>query len=456
MRDATWGVWLTLCLLGAGVYLTVLLRGLQFRRLAQALRFATRDRVEPDGDGDLTHYQALSIGLASSVGIGNLAGVSVALAAGGPGALVWMWAAGLLAMATKYAEAVLGVRFRETDVKGRKSGGPMQYLANGVRWGALGRVLALIFAACLVAAAIGFGNGMQAHAVASAAGRAAGVPALVAGGVTALLVGLVTLGGVRSVGRVTALLVPAMIVGYLGLVAWSLSTRGPGFAELFGLILESAVNGRAAGGGAVGFGVGQALRSGLAQGAFSGEAGAGTGAIAAATARTREPVRQALVQMLGTFVDTIVVCGATGFLFLALEPGVAAGAAVAADAGWWTDPGGVAAATPGSVAGRMTAGLFVAFAVSTMLAWAYYGERGVHFLFGQRAVLPFRLLFIGIVPLGAVMRLDVLWTLSDALRGLLVLPNLLGLVVLSGIVARETRAHFEGRRSAGSQPSNRG
>lgn len=457
LRDATWGIWLTLCLLGAGVYLTVLLRGLQFRRFVPAARIAVRERVEPEGDGDLSHFQALTIGLASSVGIGNLAGVSAALASGGPGALVWMWAAGLLVMSTKYAEAVLGVRFRETDVKGQKSGGPMYYLANGIRWGALGRVLAFVFAACLVAAAVGFGNGMQVHVMAGAAGRIGGVPPLFVGGVTALLVGLVTLGGVRSIGRVSAILVPGMILAYLALVAWTLWARQPALTDLLGTVLDAAVNGRAAAGGILGFGIGQALRSGLAQGAMSGEAGLGTGAIAAASAQTREPVRQALVQMFGTFVDTIVVCGATGLLFLSLGSGGSGGEFSAeAAAGWWTDPAGFAAALPGGVGGWLAAAVLACFAFTTILAWAFYGERGARYLFGQRAVLPFRFLFIGIIPLGAVMQVDFLWALSDAFRGLLALPNLIGLVVLSGIVARETRGYFGGRRGAGAQPSNRG
>lgn len=458
LRDATWGVWLTLSLLGAGLYLTVLLRGLQLRGLPRAFRFATLDRVESDGDGDLSHYQALTVGLASSVGIGNLAGVSVALVSGGPGSLVWMWVAGLLAMATKYAEAVLGVRFRETDAKGFKSGGPMYYLANGIRWGAFGRVLAFVFAVCLVTAALGFGNGVQAHVVAGATGRIGGVPAFVAGGATALLVGLVTLGGVRAIGRVTSVLVPVMVLAYLGMVAWAVAAHGPSLADLFGTILDAAVNGRAAGGGVVGFGIGQALRSGLAHGAFSGEAGTGTGAIAAASARTREPVHQALVQMIGTFVDTVVVSGATGLLFLAAGVGIEGGrgSIAGADAIWWTDPAGLAAVLPGPAGDWFAAGVFAVFAFSTILAWAYYGERGAQALFGQRAVLPFRFLFIGIIPLGAVMQLDAIWALSDAFRGFMVVPNLIGLVVLSGIVARETRACFGGRRSPGSQPSKRG
>lgn len=458
LRDATWGVWLILSLLGAGLYLTVLLRGLQLRRLPRALRFVARDPAEPDGEGDLTHFQALTISLASSVGVGNLAGVFVALTAGGPGALFWMWIAGLLAMATKYAEAVLGVRFRETDEKGLKSGGPMYYLANGIRWGPSGRVLAVFFTVCLVMAALGFGNGLQAHAVVGAAGSVVGVPALAVGGGTALLVGLVTLGGVRAIGRVTAVLVPFMILAYLCVVAWALVVAGAPLADLLGTVLDAAVNGRAAGAGAVGYGIGQALRSGLAHGALSGEAGTGTGAIAAAAARTREPVRQALVQMVGTFVDTIVVCGATGLLFLAAGVGVAGGgvSAPATNATWWTDPAGLAATLPGGAGSWFAAILFAAFAFSTMLAWAYYGEKGAQVLFGQRAVLPFRLLFIGIIPLGSVMDLDALWALSDAFRGMMALPNLIGLVVLSGIVVRETRGYFGGRRSAAAQPSNRG
>lgn len=444
LREATWGLPLVILLAGAGLYLTVLLRGLQFRRLPRALHLAFFERDEPTADGDISHFQALMTALAGGIGAGNVVGVAVALAAGGPGALFWMWVAGLLAMATRFAEAVLGVRFRETDVKGGKSGGPMHYLENGIRWGRLGRGLALAFGGFTVLAALGFGNGVQAHAVSTAVSNVSGAPPLLVGALTATLAGAVVLGGIRSIGRIAGLVMPLLLIAYVGASSWVLWLEAAVLPETFRAIFDGAFGARAAGGGVAGYTLGQALGSGLARGAFSSEAGIGTGAIAAAAARTREPVRQALVAMTAPLIDTLLVGTLTGLVLLTAAPRLAG--AQLPDAVLMQRA--FEAAFPGSVAAWFVALVLAAFAFTTIIAWAYFGERSVRYVAGERAVMPFRLFFVGIIPLGSVLPLEVLWALSDALRGWMALPNLIGLVLLSGIVAREARGRL-------GQPSNR-
>ena len=436
VRDAVWGIPLILLLLGTGVYLTLLLRGLQFRRLGHALRLAFVNPKEEGVEGDISHFQALMTALAATVGTGNIVGVATAISAGGPGALFWMWVSGLVGMATKYSEAVLGVRFRETDARGEKSGGPMYYLENGVRWGRLGRVLAVSFALFASIAAFGIGNGVQSNSVAEAVSNVTGFSRITIGLVTALLVATVILGGVRSIGRFTGVFVPTMIllyVGCAGLVLLLNLERVPG---AFALVFDHAFTGRAAVGGAAGYTIGQALRNGLARGVFSNESGLGTGGIAAAAARTHEPVRQALISMTQTFIDTLVVCTFTGIAILAT--------------GVWTSGLDGASLTqqafttslPGEWGTRIVAVCLTFFAFSTILGWSYYGERNLQYLVGTRAIVPYRMLFIVVTAVAAVVELDVVWLVSDVMNGLMAIPNLIGLLLLSGIVVRETRQYF--------------
>lgn len=442
LRDATWGLPLILMLAGMGLYLTILLRGLQFRGVLRGLDLALLRRDEPDAEGDVSHFQALMTALASTVGTTGLLGVATALAAGGPGALVWMWAAALLAMVTKFAEAVLGVRFRETDERGVKSGGPMYYLENGLRWGGLGRALALVFAISTALAALGFGNGVQAYAVAASVGTVSGLPPLLVGAVTAMLAGIVILGGVRSIGRFAGVFVPVVLLVYLGIAGWILWVNAAALPEVLRSVVGAAFDGRAASGGVAGYTLAQALRHGATSGLLAGGAGEGTGAIAAATARTREPVRQALVAMTGPLFDTLLFGTVTGLVILVLGPASIPFASSGADstAGLLAVQGSLTGALPGAAGGWLVALTFAALAFGTIVAWAYFGERSVQYVVGARAVVPFRLLFIGIIPLGSVLPMHFLWTLSDTLRGLAALPNLLGLVLLSGIVVREAKS----------------
>ena len=436
VRDAVWGVPLIVLLVGTGVYLTLLLRGLQFRKLGHALYLAFFKRSEEGAEGDISHFQALMTALAATVGTGNIVGVATAISAGGPGALFWMWVTGLVGMATKYSEAVLGVRFRETDIRGEKSGGPMYYLENGIRWGSLGRVLAISFALFATLAAFGIGNGVQSNSVAEAVSNVTGFSRLAIGLATAFLVATVILGGVKSIGRFTGVFVPVMILLYIGAAGLVLLLNLDRVPDAFRLVFEHAFSGQAAAGGAVGYTISQAIRSGVSRGVFSNESGLGTGAIAAAAAQTREPVRQALISMTQTFIDTLVVCTFTGIAILstgAWEMGLD-GASMTQQA--------FSTGLPGAWGQNLVALCLSFFAFSTILGWSYYGERNLQYLVGSRAIVPYRLLFVVVTAVAAVVELDVVWLISDVMNGLMALPNLIGLLLLSGLVFRETRSYF--------------
>jgi len=436
VRDAVWGVPLIVLLVGTGVYLTLLLRGLQFRKLWHALHLAFIKRSEEGAEGDISHFQALMTALAATVGTGNIVGVATAISAGGPGALFWMWVTGLVGMATKYSEAVLGVRFRETDARGEKSGGPMYYLENGIRWGRLGRILAISFALFATLAAFGIGNGVQSNSVAEAVSNVTGLSRLTIGLATAFLVSIVILGGVKSIGRFTGVFVPAMIFLYVGAAGLILVLNFERVPDAFRLVFEHAFSGKAAAGGAVGYTISQAIRSGVSRGVFSNESGLGTGAIAAAAAQTREPVRQALISMTQTFIDTLVVCTFTGIAILstgAWEMGLD-GASMTQQA--------FSTGLPGQWGHNLVALCLSFFAFSTILGWSYYGERNLQYLVGSRAIIPYRLLFVAVTAVAAVVELDIVWLVSDVMNGLMALPNLIGLLLLSGLVFRETRSYF--------------
>ncbi len=436
VQSFVWGPPLIILLVGTGVYLTVLLRGIQFRQLKHSLWLALIKRREEGAEGDISHFQALMTALAATVGTGNIVGVATAIAAGGPGALFWMWMTGLVGMATKYSEAVLGVRFRETDERGEKSGGPMYYLENGIRWGGVGKLLAVFFAVFASIAAFGIGNGVQSQAVADALNRSFSIPHWLTGLVVAACVGAVILGGIKSIGRFTAVFVPMMIVLYIGGAGLVILRNIGQVPEALRLVFQGAFTPMAAGGGAIGYTVAQAVRFGVARGVFSNESGLGTGGIAAAAAQTNEPVRQAMVSMTQTFIDTIVVCSFTGIAILST--------------GSWTmgldganlTQQAFSTGLPGETGGVIVAVCLAFFAFSTMLGWSYYGERNLEYLIGVKAIFPYRLAFVTVIAVAAVAKLDVVWLLSDIMNALMAFPNLIGLLLLSGIVWRETRSYF--------------
>jgi alanine or glycine:cation symporter, AGCS family len=439
--DFIWGPWLLIpLLLLTGLYLTLRLRGLQFRKLWYSLWMALVVRKEPGAEGDISHFQALMTALAATVGTGNIVGVATAMALGGPGALFWMWMTGLVGMATKYSEALLSVKFRSTDARGEQTGGPMYYLTAGIRPRPLGRALGVLFALFAAVAAFGIGNMVQSNSVAHALETSFHLPTWGTGLALAVLAAAVILGGIKSIGRFTGFFVPLMIVVYMLGTGVAIALHADRLPEAFRLIFHGAFSGTAAAGGFTGAVLAHAIRFGVARGIFSNESGLGSAGIAAAAAQTREPARQALVSMTQTFIDTIVVCSFTGLTLLTT--------------GAWQSGENGAAMTqlafreglPGEWGGWIVAISLALFAFSTILGWSYYGEKSFEYLFGVKAVLPYRLVFVVAVFFGAIRSLDFVWTVSDVMNGLMALPNLVGLLLLSGVIAAETRAFLQRNR----------
>ena len=426
-----WGMPLIVLLLGTGVYLTIRLRGIQFTALIPALYLALIKRKE-DGDpkGDISQFQALMTALSATVGVGNIAGVATAIAVGGPGAVFWMWVTGLLGMATKYSEAVLAVKYREVDKFGTMSGGPMYYISNGLglKW------LGMLFAIFASLAAFGIGNMVQSNSVADALGEAFGIPFWITGAVLCVATGLVIVGGIKSIARATSAIVPIMIVLYMVGAIFTLIVFWKNIPHAFSLIFFHAFNPTAAAGGFLGATISQSVRMGVARGIFSNESGLGSSPIAAAAAKTNNPVGQGLVSMTQTFIDTLVVCTFTALVIII--------------SGVWssgdTGAGLSAKAFEGGVAfGADIVAISLAFfAYSTLLGWSYYGEKAIEYIFKERAVVPYRILFTGVVFVGAVVKLDLVWTFADVMNGLMAFPNLVGLLGLSGVVVEETKKYL--------------
>jgi AGCS family alanine or glycine:cation symporter len=416
-------------LVGTGLYLTILLKGMQFRALPHAFKLIFHK--DHGHVGDISHFAALMTALAATVGIGNIVGVATAITLGGPGAVFWMWMTGLVGMATKYSEAVLAVKYREHGEHGMR-GGPMYYLAKGANL----PTLAWLFAMFTALAAFGIGNMTQANAVAGIFESTFHIEPWVTGVVLTLLTGLVILGGIRSIARFTSLLVPFMIVGYVGAALIVLAYNASEIPDAFGLIFYYAFNPIAATGGFAGAAVAAAIRYGVARGVFSNESGLGSAPIAAAAARTSDPVKQALVSMTQTFIDTLVVCTMTALVILTATP--------------WTQGVSPAQLTSLSFAETLGTGgeLIVAvatalFAYSTLLGWSYYGEKATEYLAGERAVRAYRVVFVSAVIVGAMMKLEFVWNFSDLMNGLMAIPNLIALLLLSKIIKQETDRYFK-------------
>ena len=429
LSNWVWGPPMLILLVGTGVYLTILLKGLQFRALGHALKLIFHK--EEKAEGDISHFAALTTALAATVGIGNIVGVATAITLGGPGAVFWMWVTGLVGMATKFAEALLAVKYREQGELGMR-GGPMYYIAKGAGLPWLGA----LFAVFTAGAAFGIGNMTQANSAAAVLEEVLGLANWATGLVLMILTAMVLIGGIRSIGRFTSLLVPFMIVAYLGAALLVIAINIAEVPAAFGLIFWHAFNPIAAGGGFAGAAVAAAIRYGVARGVFSNESGLGSAPIAAAAARTSEPVKQALVSMTQTFIDTLVVCTATALVILTATP--------------WTE--GVSAGVLTSLSFAETLGMsgtvLVAiatslFAFSTLIGWSYYGEKAVEYLVGERAIIIFRVIFVCAVMVGALVKLEFVWNFSDLMNGLMAIPNLIGILLLSRVVREETRRYFE-------------
>ena len=440
LSDVVWGPPLLALLVGTGIFLTLRLRGVQFTTLVPSLRLALVVRDETGGTGDVSHYQALMTALAATVGTGNIAGVATALAAGGPGALFWMWMTGLVGMATKFAEAVLAVKYRITDDRHAMAGGPMYYIERGLGW----RWLGIVFAGLTTVAAFGIGNLVQANSVADALRATFGVPLVVSGAMVALATALVVLGGIQLIAKTASVIVPTMIVFYLvgGLIVLALNWRT--LPDIAFHIFRDAFSATAAVGGFTGATVTQGIRFGIARGVFSNESGLGSGAIAAAAARAHHPVAQGLVSMTQTFIDTIVVCSITGFTI------IATGAWQSGDTGAALTTRAFSTGLPGTWGGSIVALALALFAFSTILGWSYYGEKALEYLVGStRFTRRYRIVWVAATFVGAVTSLEVVWAVADVFNGAMALPNLIALVLLSGVVVRETKDYL-GRRRANS------
>jgi alanine or glycine:cation symporter, AGCS family len=436
VADFVWGPWLLIpVLLLTGLYLTIVLKALQFHKLGYALWLALIKRKEEGAEGDISHYQALAVALAATIGVGNIAGVATAIFLGGPGALLWMWITGLVGMATKYSEAFLGVKFRRVDAKGEQSGGPQFYLSEGIR-GPLGSVLAIFFAIAAAIAAFGIGNMVQSNTVAASIQEEFGVEVWVTGLILTVGAGIVILGGIRWIGRFTALFVPFMAIAYIIGATWVIVVNIDALPAALGLVFSDAFTGTAATGGFAGATVMMVIRFGVARGIFSNESGLGTGGIAAAAAQTSNPVRQAMVSMTQTFLDTLVVVSFTGLAI------ITTGAWTSGETGAVLTRLAFEEGLPGEWGGIIVTLSVAFFAFSTLLGWAYYGERNMDRLFGRVAVTPYRLVFVVVIFIGAVQELEVVWTFADIMNGLMALPNLIGLLIMSGLIVRETRAFF--------------
>ncbi|AHI32614.1 alanine or glycine:cation symporter, AGCS family [Marinobacter salarius] len=435
-----WGPPMLVMILGVGLFLSIGLKLMPVLKLRAGFQLMWKGRTGAESEGEIPPFQALMTALSATVGTGNIAGVATAVFLGGPGALFWMWLTALVGMATKYSEAVLAVRFREVDERGAYTGGPMYYIRNGLgkKWAWLG-VLFAIFAAV---AAFGIGNTVQANSVADVLETNFNLPHWVTGLVLMVLVGLVLIGGIKRIGQVASTLVPSMAIAYILVGLMVLAINAEQIPNAIAMVFTHAFSPVAAEGGFAGAAVWAAVRFGVARGIFSNEAGLGSAPIAHAAAQTKNPINQGMVAMLGTFIDTIIVCSITGLVIIS--------------SGAWTSGETGAALTslafetglPGF--GNYVVAISLAiFAFTTIIGWSFYGERCIEFLFGVKAIVPYRVIWILAIPVGATINLGLIWLIADTLNAMMALPNLVALLLLSPVVFKLTREHFEKERSVG-------
>lgn len=437
INGIVWGPPMLVAILGTGLFLMTGLKLMPILKLGAGFRLLWQGRQEGAAEtGEISPFNALMTALSATIGTGNIAGVATAVFLGGPGALFWMWCTALVGMATKYAEAVCAVRYREVDELGNHVGGPMYYIKNGLskKW----LWLAPLFAIFGAIAGFGIGNTVQANSVAAVMDGSFGIPKWVTGVVIMLLVGAVLIGGIKRIAQVAGALVPFMAVAYIlaGLVVLVINAGAiPG---AIALIFTHAFTPVAAEGGFAGAAVWAAIRFGVARGIFSNEAGLGSAPIAHAAATTKNPVRQGMIAMLGTFIDTIIVCSITGLAI------IASGAWTTGQTGAELTSAAFEMALPGAGGYLVTFALSI-FAFTTLLGWSFYGEKCVEYLFGVKSIVPFRVLWILAVPVGATIDLGFVWLLADTLNAMMALPNLIALLLLSPVIFQLTRDHLAGR-----------
>lgn len=432
-----WGPYMLVLIVGTGVFLTFRLLFWQFRMLPLAFKqvFCKHDKAQKE-PGDISHFASLMTALSATIGTGNIAGVATACVLGGPGAVFWMWMTALFGMATKYGEGVLAVKYRIKNEKGQMSGGPMYYIERGLKW----KWLAIIFAFFGTVASFGIGSSVQSNTVALAVENSLGVETWITGVVITVFSALVILGGISSISKASSVIVPIMailyVTGGLIIILNNLHLVVPAFE----LIFRDAFTGEAVAGGAIG----AVIRYGVARGVFSNEAGMGSAPIAAAAAKTDHPARQGLVSMTGTFIDTIIVCSITGivlvmgFIMAGNSFGSATGAVLTTQV--------FDQLLPGFGGWVVTFGI-IFFAYSTILGWSYYGEKCCTYLFGEKYVLIYRLIYIASVFIGTIATLDLVWLFADTFNGLMAVPNLIALLLLSGVIAKESKDFIAKRKS---------
>lgn len=441
LNDFIWGPVTLVLLVGTGIYLTVGLRFLSIRKLGYGFKLLWQGRKKSGEEGDITPFNALMTALSATVGTGNIVGVAGAILIGGPGAVFWMWMTALFGMATKYAEAVLAVNYREVDERGKHQGGPMYYIKNGL--GENWKWLAFLFALFGTIAAFGIGNAVQSNAVAKALATQFDWSQSYIGAVLAVLTALVLIGGIKSIGAFAGKIVPFMAITYVGGALAILIMHANQVPSALWLIVHDAFTGTAAAGGFAGSVFMLAMQQGVARGVFSNEAGLGSAPMAHAAARTTNPVRQGMIGMLGTFLDTIVICTMTALViiisqqWLQVDPqtGTHLSRAVLASAAFEQS-------LPGVGQYIVTFGL-VFFAYTTIIGWSFYGERCAEYLFGVKVIVFYRIIWVIVVFFGASAELKPMWLLADAMNGLMAIPNLIALLLLSPVVFKFTQDYFK-------------
>ena len=443
ISSVVWGPYTLILLVGTGLYLTVGLRFLTIRKLGYGFRMLWQGRKSNQAEGDITPFNALMTALSATVGTGNIVGVATAIAIGGPGAIFWMWMTALVGMATKYGEAVLAVKYREVDNRGRYQGGPMYYIKNGLgdNW----KWLAFLFALFGMIAAFGIGNAIQANSVAHAVESNFNGSRTVTATILAVLTALVILGGVRWIAQVAGKLVPFMAIAYVACSLIIIFIEIDKIPAALMTIISDAFSGSAATGGFVGASIMLAIQKGVERGVFSNEAGLGSAPIAHAAAKTDDPVSQGVIGMLGTFIDTIVICTMTALVIMFSQ-------------GWnQIDPNtgrqltGAALTSYGFMQTLPSVGAYVVtmgiifFAYTTIIGWSYYGERCAEYLFGVKCIPAYRIVWITVIPIGALYKekLEALWELAGIMNGLMAIPNLIALLLLSPVIFKITRLYFE-------------
>ncbi|GHV73208.1 transporter [Spirochaetia bacterium] len=429
-----WGPWLLVLLFGTHLYLTVRTGFIQ-KKLGLGIKLSvTKDA---HGEGDVSQFAALTTALASTIGTGNIIGVGTAVALGGPGAVLWMWLTGVFGIATKYSESLIAVKYRVKNEKGAMLGGAMFALERGLKNKKAGRVLGILFALFAALAAFGIGDMTQSNAVSGLVQETFKVPTWITGLILMIFTGAVLIGGLKWISKVCEAIVPFMsliyVLGCLIVLVVNRAYIGPAIST----ILAAAFNTKAVGGGLAGFGIMAAARFGIARGLFSNESGMGSAPIVASAAKTANPVRQALVSMTGTFWDTVIICLMTGLVIVTFEV-APNGSSNFSNGGTLVHEAFGSIPVIGTII--LTFGLFF-FAFSTILGWSYYGERGAEYLIGTKVIIPYRVLYTVVVFVGATIPLNLVWNIADTLNGLMILPNIVAVLLLSGVIAAETKKY---------------